>query len=199
QTFVKICASRIGQLVNFSSIGSEVGVSIHTVKEWISILEASYILFTLHPYYENLGKRLVKSPKIYFCDVGLACYLLGIQDLNQVQRDPLRGQLVENLVTLELFKKRLNQGQDPDFYFFRDAHGHEVDLIWSQARNLIPIEIKSSQTFNRSFLKNLQFFQELVGERAVSPYVIYAGDQEQRGERFSRINFRDAATIVDRS
>ena len=197
QNFVRLCAARVGQLINFSSIGGEIGVSSKTVKEWISILEASFILFRIQPYFENFGKRIVKSSKLYFADVGLVCYLLGIQNLEQLERDPLRGQLVENLVVLELTKRRLNQGLDPQLYFFRDTHGHEVDLIFKSANLLIPIEIKSSQTFNSSFLKNLKFFQSLVGERAPHSYVVYAGEQQQVGDVFSLINFQQAATIVD--
>ena len=197
QNFVKLCAARVGHLVNLTSIGSEVGISSHTAKEWVSILEASFILFRIQPYFENFGKRIVKSPKLYFTDVGLVCYLLGIQNLNQLERDPLRGQIVENLIVLELVKRRLNQGLDPDLYFFRDTHGHEVDLIFRSASQLIPVEIKSAETFNTSFLKNLKFFQKLVGERASHAFVIYAGEQEQQGEVFSLLNYKNATHIFD--
>ena len=196
QKFVRLCASRIGQLINLSSIGGEIGISSHTVNEWISILEASFIVFRLHPYFENLGKRIVKTPKLYFTDVGLVCYLLGIQDLSHLERDPLRGQLFENLVILELIKQRLNQGLDPELYFFRDLHGHEVDLIFRSGHSLTPIEIKSSETFNSSFLKNLKFFQELVGSRAPKSYVIYAGENEQMGDLFSLLNLKNVGLTI---
>jgi len=197
QHFVRLLAARVGQLVNFSSIGGEIGVSANTAKQWISILEASFILFKLEPYFENFGRRIVKTSKLYFTDVGLVCYLLGIENQTQLERDPLRGQIFENLVVLNFVKQRLNQGLDPQLYFFRDTHGHEVDLIFKSANELIPIEIKSSETFNSAFLKNLKFFQHLVGERASHSYVIYAGDGEQKGENFSLLNFRTAVIKAD--
>lgn len=196
QRFVRICAGRIGQLVNMEGIGNEVGVSSHTVKEWISILEASYILFRLQPYYENFGKRIIKSPKIYFSDVGLATFLLGIENVDQVSRDPLRGNLVENLVILELLKSRLNQGLDSQLYFFRDTHGHEVDLIFQSRAKLIPIEIKSSKTFNKDFIKNIEYFRTLVGERCGTGSIIYAGSQEQSSGSVRILNYRHADQAI---
>lgn len=197
QNFVRLCASRVGQIINLSAIGGEIGISAHTVKQWFSILEASFILFKIQPYFENFGKRIVKSPKIYFTDVGVVCYLLGIQNLTQLERDPLRGQLVENLIVLELMKQRLNQGLDPELYFFRDTHGHEVDLLFKSANQLIPIEIKSSQTFNRSFLLHLQYFQQLARERSPKGYVIYAGDLEQEIGSFELLNYKHALNIFN--
>ncbi|SCA64189.1 Uncharacterized protein Mb2031c [Chlamydiales bacterium SCGC AG-110-P3] len=190
QRFVRLCAGRIGHLVNFEGLSSEVGVSSHTIKNWISILETSFVTFRLAPYFENLGKRLVKSPKLYFCDVGFACYLLGIETLEQLARDPLRGQLVENLVVLELTKLRQAQGLDPNLYFFRDAHGHEVDVIFKSANQLIPIEVKSAKTFNKRFLQQLNYFRSLVGERCPAAYLVYDGDLEQIVGGIELLNFR---------
>ena len=189
QKFIRSCAGRIGQLLNLEGLCNDVGVSSKTAKEWIAILEASFILTCLQPYHENFGKQAVKAPKLFFTDVGLACYLLGIEDLNQLSRDPLRGHLVENLIVLELMKARLNRGRDPHLYFFRDSHGHEVDLIFQSGHQLIPIEIKASQTFNKDFLKNLKFFQELVGERSEKGYLIYAGEHEQRIGKLEIMNY----------
>jgi predicted AAA+ superfamily ATPase len=196
QRFIRICAGRIGQLLNLEGIGNEVGVSSHTIKEWISILEASFIIIRLQPYYENFGKRIIKSPKLYFTDVGLASYLLGIESLHQIERDPLRGHLVENLVVLELFKARLNQGLDPQLYYFRDAQGHEVDLIFQSANQLVPIEIKAAKTYTTGFLKNLQFFQDLAGNRAPQAYLIYAGSQEQSIGSVALLNYEHAARAL---
>jgi predicted AAA+ superfamily ATPase len=196
QKFIKLCAGRIGQLVNLESIGNEVGISSPTVRNWLSILEASYMIVRLSPYFENFGKRMVKAPKIYFTDVGFAAYLLGIETLSQIQRDPLRGHLVENLLVLELMKARLNQGLDPHLYFFRDAHGHEVDLIYQSGHALIPIEIKASQTFQKEMLKNIQFFQNLCPERAFQGYLIYAGLQEQKIGSIQLIHFTNAARMI---
>jgi uncharacterized protein len=197
QKFVRLCAGRIGQLLNLDSLGNEVGVSSHTIKEWISILEASFVLFRLAPYYENFGKRIIKSPKLYFTDVGLASYLLGIENTTQMARDPLRGNLIENLVILELMKMRLNQGLDPQLYFFRDVQGHEVDIIHQTGHELIPIEIKASQTFNKDFLKNLTFFQKVAQERCSKGYLIYSGEQEQSIGSFELLNYLHASRIMN--
>jgi predicted AAA+ superfamily ATPase len=196
QRFIRICAGRIGQLLNLEGIGNDVGISSNTVKEWISILEASFILFRIQPYHENFGKRIIKSSKLYFTDVGLASYLLGIETITQIERDPLRGNLVENLIVTELIKSRLNQGKDPHLYFFRDTHGHEVDLIFQSGHQLVPIEIKASQTFNQDFLKNLRFFQELVGERMPKGVLIYSGHQEHSVNSFQLLHYTHAAQAL---
>ncbi|MBS0620238.1 MAG: ATP-binding protein [Verrucomicrobia bacterium] len=197
QRFIRICAGRIGQLINLEGIGNDVGISSHTVKEWISILEASFILIRLTPYFENFGKRMIKSPKLYFADVGLASYLLGIENLAQMERDPLRGHLVENLLVLELYKARLNQGLDPQLYFFRDTHGHEVDLLFQSGHQLIPIEVKASKTFHSDFLKNLSYFQQLIGEkRCPIGYLVYAGTEEQKIGAFELIHYSQAAQRI---
>lgn len=196
QRFVRLCAGRVGQLLNLESLGNDVGVSSHTVKQWISILEASFILFRLPPYHENFGKRVIKAPKLYFNDVGLATYLLGIESTDQLARDPLRGHLVENLVVLELLKGRLNRGLDPNLYFFRDHHGHEVDLIYQSGHNLIPIEVKAATRFSSDFTKNLTYFRTLVGERCPIGYLVYAGSEEQSIGPFRLLNFAKSGHII---
>ncbi|TXI39479.1 MAG: ATP-binding protein [Nitrosomonas sp.] len=196
QRFIRLCAGRVGQLLNLEGLGNEVGVSSHTVKHWISILEASFIIIRLQPYFENFGKRIIKSPKIYFTDVGLAAYLLGIEDTVQMSRDPLRGNLVENLVLLELIKSRLNKGLDPQLYYFRDARGHEVDAIFQLGHTLIPIEIKSSKTFNSHFLDNLRHFHGIAGDRCQGGFVIYAGTQEQSIDSYQLINYLKSSQIT---
>lgn len=175
--FVKLLAGRIGRLLNLEALGGEVGVSASTIREWISLLESSYIIFRLHPYHENFGKRLIKSPKIYFTDTGLACYLLGIESASQLERDPLRGALFENLIVLELLKTRYNQGLDPNLFFYRDSQGKEIDLIYQKGRDLIPIEIKSSQTYNSSFLDTLKMFHALLQKRAPQSFLVYGGEK----------------------
>ncbi len=196
QRFIRILAGRIGQVVNYEGMAGDVGVSSKTIKEWLSILEASFILFRLQPYFENFGKRIIKAPKIYFTDVGLASYLLGIETVEQIRRDPLRGNLVENLVVLELLKARLNQGRDPKLYYFRDAHGHEVDVIFQSANILTPIEIKAGKTFHTDFLKNVLFFQKLVDDRAPEGFIVYTGEQEQKIGSCRLINYTHATQIV---
>lgn len=196
ERFVRICAGRVGQIINLDEIGNEVGLSSHTVKEWISILEASFIVFRLQPYFENFGKRIIKSPKLFFNDVGLATYLLGIENELQVSRDPLRGHLFENLVILELLKWRNNQGFDPQLYYFRDVQKNEIDVIFKQGHQLIPIEIKSSKTYNPEFLKKIQLFQNLTGDRSPIGYLIYSGDQEQQIHSIKLLNYKHASLAL---
>ena len=150
----------------------------------------------LHPYYENFGKRLIKSHKIYFLDTGLACYLLGIETPEQLQRDPARGALFENLLILELFKARHNKGLDSNLYFYRDSQGREVDVIYQKGRELIPIEIKSSSTYNSSFLASLQFFQALVEDRAPNSCLLYGGDGGQINTA-SLVPWQKAADVIN--
>jgi predicted AAA+ superfamily ATPase len=196
ERFVRILAGRVGQILNMEEIGGEIGASANTVKEWVSILEASFIIFRLQPYFENFGKRIIKSPKIYFIDTGLAVYLLGIENITQMGRDPLRGHLVENLVLLELMKARCNLGLDPQLYYYRDLQKHEVDIIFKNGNELIPIEVKSSKTYNSEFLESLHFFQHLVKTRAPKAYLIYAGEQEQRIHSIELINYKRASDII---
>jgi predicted AAA+ superfamily ATPase len=195
QNFMKLCAGRIGQVLDYVSLGNDLGISGNTVKKWISILEASYVVFRLKPYFENFGKRVIKSSKLYFTDVGLATYLLDIEETKQLTRDPMRGHLVENLVILELSKYRHNRGLDPNLYYYRDNHKNEIDVIIKHSNQLIPVEIKSAQTFNKDFLKGLKFYQNLVGERMSTGYVIYAGDLNQSVSGFQLLNYRDTTRI----
>lgn len=192
ERFVRICAGRTGQIIKAEEIGGEVGVSSQTVKSWLSILEASFILFRLQPYFENFGKRIIKSPKLYFMDVGLATYLLGIENEVQLSRDPLRGHLVENLIVLELMKWRYNKGLDPQLYYYRDTQRHEVDLIFQKGSTLVPIEIKSAKTYNSEFLKSLHFFQKIAKDRAPKGYLIYSGELEQKIHSIELLNYRNA-------
>jgi predicted AAA+ superfamily ATPase len=179
QRFIKLCASRVGQLFNASNISNELGVSTHTVQHWLSILEASFVVYRLQPYFENFGKRVIKSPKIYFTDVGLATYCLDIHKQEQLARDPLRGNLAENFIISEFIKHRINRGLEAGCYFYRDSNDHEVDLLIKSGNQLIPIEIKSSKTFHPSFLKGLHYFKETVGTRCSQGFLIYAGEREQ--------------------
>lgn len=196
QRFLKLCAGRIGQVLNMESLGNDLGLSGATIREWLSILEASFVIMRLQPYFENFGKRVIKSPKLYFIDVGMAAYLLGIESIGQMERDPLRGNLFENLVVMELVKARYNIGRDPHLYYFRDSQQNEIDIIYKQADQLVPIEVKSSATFNRSFLQRLMYFKKIAGERCPKGYVIYAGEQEQSIHDWSMLNYKNAAQIV---
>ncbi len=197
QQFLKLCAGRIGQVLQYQNLSNELGISAQTVKHWLSILEASFLIFRLQPYFENLGKRIVKSPKLYFTDVGLASYLLDIQVPQQLQMGPFRGPLVENLCVLEMLKHQYNKGLDSHLYYFRDNHQHEVDVLYKSAHELIPIEIKSSQTFHPQFLNGLDYFQKLVPKRCHRGYLVYSGDYEQKVRDWSVINYQHIANIFD--
>jgi len=196
ERFIKLTASRIGQLINYASLASDVGVSAVTIKEWIAVLEATYILIRLEPYFENFGKRLIKSPKLYFADTGLACHLLGIDTVEQLIKDPLYGNLFENLVVIELMKARYNQATDPRLYFYRDVSGREVDLLFQQGSRLFPIEIKSSKTFSPSFLEGLQYFHEQIPQKAEGGALVYAGNQTQKMGNFQLLNAENCAQLM---
>jgi len=196
QRFVRLCAGRVGQVFNASSLANEVGTSAVTIKSWLSILQASYIVMLLPPYFENFGKRLIKAAKLYFYDVGLATYLLGIESTQQLARDPLRGALFENMVLMELIKTRTNRGLDPQFHFYRDNHQNEIDILFKRGSDLLPVEIKSAQTFHADFLKGLRYLQKIMPERFKEGYLVYDGQIEQKIDTFDLVNFRRAAPVI---
>lgn len=175
QRFVRLCAGRSGQLLNLSSLAADCGIRHNTIKSWISVLEASYILFQLRPHYKNFNKRLVKSSKLYFYDVGLMCWLLGIREIEQIAAHPLRGHIFETLIVSEYMKGYLNRGEGAPIYFWRDSNGNEVDLLVEVGTRLMPIEIKSGQTVNNDFFTGLRRWMEIAGEQAESPTLIYGG------------------------
>ncbi len=193
---VRLLAGRTGQLLNQSSLGNEVGVSSNTITQWLSILEASFVVFTLAPWSANLGKRLVKSPKVYFYDVGLACWLLGIKTVEQLQYHPLRGALFENLVVLEVMKAQRNQGLREPLYFFRDSNGLEVDLLLERAEGLVLVEIKASQTVAAPLFKGLRTVSALLGERVKKQYLVYGGDALQERTGVQVLPFHMSGTLA---
>jgi predicted AAA+ superfamily ATPase len=192
EKFIRLCAGRIGQILNQSNLANEVGVSSTTINDWISVLEASYILYRLPPYFENFGKRLIKSPKLYFIDTGLAAWLLGIETTQQLSRDPLRGALFENLIIVECLKHHLNLGKDARIFYFRDSYGNEVDLLIQKGRELVPYEIKSAQTFHHSFTKGILYFNNLVGKRGLKGTVVYAGAETRNTDAYSLLPYLEA-------
>ncbi|MCR9191823.1 MAG: ATP-binding protein [Gammaproteobacteria bacterium] len=196
QRFMQLAAGRVGSILNFESLANDVGVSNPTIRAWLSVLQASYLVTLLPPYFENFGKRVLKAPKLFFSDVGLVSYLLGIETSLQMNRNPIRGHLFENLVVLEVMKARLNQGLDAKLYYYRDNHQNEIDLIIQQGHDLIPIEIKSTHTFTPSLLKNLKFYQKLVGKRCTKAFLIYAGEREQWIGDIFLMNYKNAANIL---
>ena len=194
ENFTRLLAGRVGQILNLSSLSNDVGVSSTTLKEWLSVLEASHTIFRLNPYFENFGKRIIKSPKIYFTDIGLASYLLGIESPALAARDPLIGNLFENMVVIEALKARLNAGKEPELYFYRDNKGNEVDLLFRQNRQLIPIEIKSAMTFNPEFAKGIAQFQKIASS-AQKGHIIYAGNLTPELPHASVLHFTDVDHI----
>ncbi len=196
QTFIRLCAGRIGNEWNASALSNETGVTVHTIQEWLSVLEASYIVFKLPPFFRNIGKRLIKTPKIYFCDTGLACFLLGIESEQQLATHPLRGAIFENYIVLEFLKGRLNEGKLSNIYYYRDQSQREVDIIQEFASELHAYEIKSARIFQKDFLKNLRYLKELLGSSLTIAQVIYDGDIDVPSKSEGVINFRTAITQI---
>ncbi len=192
QTFIRHCASRVGQEFNASAISNEVGVSVPTIKHWLSILTASYVVYLLHPYYTNIGKRLTKTPKLYFYDTGMASFLLGINTEQQMDVHPLRGSLFENMVVNDMIKLDLNRGNNmQQLFFYRDKSQREVDVLRILPPNLVEaFEIKSGQTWNADFFANLNYLSPLLKDRLVKTTVIYDGNQENPQANNGIINFR---------
>ena len=177
--FVQLCAGRVGNLLNLQSLAADVGVSGHTARAWMSLLEASYVVYLLPPWFQNLGKRLTKSPKLYFYDVGLAAWLVGLRDRSQLASHPLRGHLFENLVVMEFFKHFEHHGQHQNLHFYRDSHGTEVDLMVEH--NAVPggiglVEIKSAQTYHDDFAGPLRRVAQVLGAHVQRKMVVYGGD-----------------------
>ena len=177
QRFLKMCAARCGQLLNLSSLAADCGISHVTARQWLTVLEASYIVRLLAPYHRNFGKRLVKTPKLYFLDVGLAAWLLGIRDASTIATHAMRGALFETFVIGEFIKQRHNAGQPAELYFWRDNVGHEIDLLFETGSRLQPVEIKSGMTFSYGWLDAAKRWKELAGAAALDPWVIHGGDR----------------------
>ena len=195
--FVRLCAGRVGQLLNLSALGSDAGVSHTTAREWLTVLEASYIVFQLPPYHANIRKRLVKSPKLYFHDVGLASYLIGIEHADQVVTHPLRGPLFENLVVAETLKHRFNRGLQPNLSFFRDSRGLECDLFYETGRGIGAIEIKSGATIASDYFTSLHRVAALIPTISTKT-VIYGGDARQTRTDAEAVPLTDMREILNR-
>ena len=176
QRFLRLCAARTGQLLNLSSLATDCGITHNTAKSWISVLEASYLIHLLPPHHRNFNKRLVKTPKLYFLDTGLAAWLLRIQNHEQLATHPTRGALFETWVVSELLKTRYNRALESNLYFWRDRSGHEVDILIDLGTRLSAMEIKSGRTVNRDFFKGLEYWRELAGEAAGPLWLVYGGE-----------------------
>ena len=195
QTFLRLCAARTGSLFNASELSCEVGVSVNTIKSWLSVLQTSYIIMILPPYFENIGKRLAKTPKLYFTDTGLACYLLEIENPQQLDRDKMRGALFENFIVSEALKYRYNMGKSNNLYFYRDSHHNEVDLLLKYGNTFDAVEIKSAQTFHADFEKGLKSVENAFGGRITSKTIIYAGEFENSAGNINLLHYRSMGKI----
>lgn len=198
EKFVRLCAGRIGQLLNLNNLANDVGVSHTTIRDWITILEASYIIFLLEPFSINIRKRLVKSPKLYFYDVGLASYLLGIEKISHVETHPLKGNLFENMVLMEVLKYRFNQGKRNNLNFYRDSHNNEVDLIYNIGRHVIPIEIKAAETVASDFFKGIAAFEKSISVLPHGKIIVYGGDHQETRKDTKIVPFYEITSVLDR-
>ena len=179
ERFVRLCAGRVGQLVNLQSLGNDVGISHTTARSWLTLLEASYVVFLLQPWHTNISKRQIKTPKLYFYDVGLASYLLGIEKVSHVNRHPLRGNLFENMVVIEALKYRYHRGRRSNLYFWRDAKGNEVDLLIERGADIAAVEIKSGATISSDYFKGLRTFASRRSSSAGTCALVYDGEERQ--------------------
>jgi len=197
QRFVRLCAGRTGQLLNLSSLATECGITHNTAKAWISVLEASFLVFQLRPHHASFNKRLVKMPKLYFYDSGLVSWLLGIRTSEQMETHPLRGNIFENFVIAELVKSQCNQAEPRNLYFWRDSNGNEVDIIAEHGNKLMPIEIKSGKTVNRDFFSGLEKWQSLAGDRVLSPTLIHGGaDASYQHKGIKVMSWLESGTLL---
>ena len=194
--FIKLCAGRIGSLFKASELANEIGVSPNTITSWLSVLQGSYIVTLLPPYFENTSKRLTKMPKLYFLDTGLACYLLGIESPEQLSRDKMRGALFENFVVTEALKQRYNQGKESNLYFYRDSNQNEIDLLLKRNTRLYGIEIKSSMTYHKDFEKALKRIDEWVKAPVDGKAVVYAGNFENTAGEIKLLNYTNMDEVL---
>ena len=196
-TFIRLCAGRIGSLFKVSELANEIGVSSHTITSWLSVLQASYIVTLLPPYFENSRKRLTKTPKLYFTDTGLACHLLGIESVQQLARDKMRGALFENFIVMEAMKRRYNQGKESNLYFYRDSHQNEIDLILKSSSGLYSIEIKSAMTYHADFEKALKQMDGWINEPVLGKAVVYAGSLENTVGDIKLLNYAHLREMLE--
>lgn len=195
QKFLKLCAGRVGQILDLTSLGNDCGVTAHTVRSWISILEATYVIFLLHPHYKNFSKRLIKSPKLYFYDTALACHLLSISSPEDLETHYLRGGLFESFILSDLMKQRFNEGRLSNLYFWRDKSGLEIDCLIEESSKLIPIEIKSAATVHPDFFANLTKWNALSQNPPSQGYVIYGGVENQTRSQGTLLSWKEISTI----
>lgn len=196
QKFMRLCAGRTGQILNLASLGNDCGINHNTAKAWLSLLEASYIVFLLHPFHNNFGKRLIKSPKLYFIDTGLACSLLKIRSAEELSDHYLRGGLVESLIIADFLKQQYNLEQQPSLYFWRDKTGNEIDCIIDESRYPVAVEIKAGKTVATDFFKELAYWNNTSNSPNAPRYVIYGGTENQSWPQAEVVSWQSAGTII---
>ncbi len=195
EQFLKLCASRTGQILNVASLGNDCGINHNTAKSWLTVLEASYILQFVRPHHKNFKKRLIKSPKLYFIDTGLAAYLLDIENSSHIENHPLKGALFETFVVSEILKFRYHHGKKSNLYYFRDNIGHEVDLILDYGTTVLPIEIKLGQTLNNDFFKGLNYYKKLNPQNSLKSHLIYGGERNTSFQNNECVSYKNIASI----
>lgn len=198
QRFMRMCAGRIGQVLNLTSLGNDCGINHNTAKAWISILQASYVVFLLYPYYNNFGKRLVKSPKMYFIDTGIACTLLKIRSPEELLTHYMRGSLVESLIISDFLKQQYNLEQDPSLYFWRDKPGNEIDCIVDVSKGPVPVEIKAGKTVATDYFKNINYWKKSTGLIDRPSYVVYGGNDNQKWPEAQVLSWKSAGDLIKR-
>lgn len=196
QRFVRLCAGRTGQLLNLSSLAVECGVTHNTARAWVSVLEASYLVFLLRPHHASFNKRLVKAPKLYWYDTGLACWLLGIRTAEQLETHPLRGSIFETMVVSELAKSRMHRGERAGLFFWRDSNGNEVDVVAEEGPSLVPIEIKSGKTVTGEAFASLEKWRALAGKACRRPTLIHGGTERHQHQGVNVVGWHETAGVL---
>jgi len=195
ERFLKLCAGQVGQLLNMNNMANDLGIDSKTVRSWISILEQSFIVYLLPPFYKNYRKRLIKSPKLYFYDTGLVCCLLSIRESEIIDTHYMKGSLFENFVINELLKYQLNHRLNINYYFWRDSTGNEIDCIYQQGASTNIIEIKSGQTFKTDFLKGLRYYKKLATDEDIRSFIVYGGTEDQSFQDSEIVNWMNLDKI----
>jgi len=196
EKFLKLCAGRVAQIVNLSNLANDCGINHNTAKSWLGVLEASYVIFFVRPHHANFGKRLIKAPKLYFTDCGLAAYLLDIQSAKHIAHHPLKGAIFENFSVSEILKARTNQGKNSNIYFFRDNIGNEVDVLLENGAYVTPVEIKLGSTINDDYFKGLRYYQKINKKNTVKPALIYGGNENQRRGAFGIFSYKNIERLI---
>ena len=196
QKFLAICAGRVGQLLNLSSLANDCGIDQKTAKAWLSLLESTYIIFLLYPYYKNFGKRLTNMPKLYFVDTGIACNLLNIKNEEDIENHFAKGGLAESLIISDLFKQFYNSLEKPAIYFWRDYQGNEIDCLIEKSADLYPIEIKSGHTIGSDYFKPFTYFAKLIGQENNKNLIVYGGDKDMSRTGTQIISWQDSGDLI---